>query len=195
MSTKTPIETCGEEKRDPRVVRTRGALDDALKSLLMERRFDEITVQDIAGRAGVNRATFYAHFQDKYDLLEASLTEGLHKLLFAAVKPGSAFNRENLKVFTIAIFDFLRKVSGGCARRQEFGPLLETTVQGTIHEALTHWMGDDPSSPLIRGQSPEMVATVYSWTLFGAGIRWARMEKPPKVDVFTEEVLNVLIGA
>lgn len=160
----------------------------------MERRFDEITVQDIAERAGVNRATFYAHFQDKYDLLEGSLGEGLHKLMIAALNPPAAFNRPNLKILATTIFEFLRKVSGGCARRQEFGPLLESTVQGTIYEFIVHWMEKQPGSPLTKGQAPETVATVYSWTLLGAGIRWARQHEPPKIDLFVEEVLTVLVG-
>ena len=48
-------------RSDPRVLRSRRALGDALVELLHERRFDDITVQDILDRASVGRATFYAH--------------------------------------------------------------------------------------------------------------------------------------
>ena len=53
---------------DPRVKRTRKLLQDALLELLTEKNFDAITVQDIAERSTINRATFYAHFADKYAL-------------------------------------------------------------------------------------------------------------------------------
>jgi AcrR family transcriptional regulator len=43
-------------------------LQEALIELAAERGFDAIAVGDIARRAGVNRATFYRHYQDKYDL-------------------------------------------------------------------------------------------------------------------------------
>ncbi|MBI4304912.1 MAG: TetR family transcriptional regulator, partial [Chloroflexi bacterium] len=46
--------------QDPRVKRTRKLLHDAFDSLLSEKSFEAITVQDIAERATVNRATFYA---------------------------------------------------------------------------------------------------------------------------------------
>lgn len=57
---------------DPRVKRTRQALLQAFVALLEEKQnFHSISVQDIAERATVNRATFYDHFEDKYALLES----------------------------------------------------------------------------------------------------------------------------
>lgn len=191
MSTNQEACAC-EAKLDPRVVRTRNSIQSALKELLMERRFDEITVQDITERAGVNRATFYAHFQDKYDLLEGSLATDLRKRLFAALKPEMAFDLDSIKIFSITLFEFLKDVNSGCARRREFGPLLETTIQGTIYELVKHWIEMKPGSTLTKGQPAEVVATIYSWALFGAGIRWSRMEKRPPIERFTDEVLGVL---
>lgn len=57
--------------RDRRVLRTRYALGQALVELMLERKFDEITVQQVLDRAKVGRATFYAHFKGKRDLLLA----------------------------------------------------------------------------------------------------------------------------
>src|SRR5215813_8943534 len=55
---------------DLRVRRTRKSLMQALIELTIEKGFSAITVQDIADRAMVNRATFYRHYLDKYDLLD-----------------------------------------------------------------------------------------------------------------------------
>jgi AcrR family transcriptional regulator len=55
---------------DLRVQRTRKLLQEAFKALVVEAGFDAITIQMLADRALVNRATFYRHYQDKYDLAE-----------------------------------------------------------------------------------------------------------------------------
>lgn len=54
---------------DRRVQRTRYALRDALVSLLEERGWDDINIQDLCERANVGRSTFYLHFQNKEELL------------------------------------------------------------------------------------------------------------------------------
>ncbi|MFC4599039.1 TetR/AcrR family transcriptional regulator [Cohnella hongkongensis] len=56
-------------KADRRVSRTRHFLHEALLSLIQEKGYEAITVQDIIDRANVGRSTFYAHFYDKRDLL------------------------------------------------------------------------------------------------------------------------------
>src|SRR5215510_4017956 len=59
----------GTAKTDRRVRRTRELLQRALLSLIQERGYDRITVQDIIDRADIGRSTFYAHYRDKDDLL------------------------------------------------------------------------------------------------------------------------------
>jgi hypothetical protein len=57
------------EKEDRRTRRTRRILREALLSLLKEKRYEDISVQDIIERADVARSTFYVHYVDKQDLL------------------------------------------------------------------------------------------------------------------------------
>jgi AcrR family transcriptional regulator len=64
-----------QQTEDLRVRRTRKLLQQALIELTIEKGFAAVTVQDIAERAMVNRATFYRHYVDKYDLLEQYTNE------------------------------------------------------------------------------------------------------------------------
>jgi AcrR family transcriptional regulator len=60
---------------DRRVQRTRQLLRGALFSLIQEKGFEALSVQDIIDRANVGRATFYAHFDNKHDLLLSGLED------------------------------------------------------------------------------------------------------------------------
>jgi AcrR family transcriptional regulator len=84
---------------DARVVKTRGALTNALRGLVETRRFGKITIFDICGAACVSRATFYAHFVDKYDLLKYCLTD---------IRAGFEDIRGASRPATDTICDFLR---------------------------------------------------------------------------------------
>jgi AcrR family transcriptional regulator len=58
---------------DPRVKRTQRCLWEALRTLLEERSFEQISVTDICEEATINRTTFYKHFEGKYELLSYGL--------------------------------------------------------------------------------------------------------------------------
>jgi AcrR family transcriptional regulator len=60
---------------DRRVGRTDALLRDALGDLIREKRYEDIVVKEILGRANVGRSTFYAHFADKDDLLASCIQE------------------------------------------------------------------------------------------------------------------------
>ncbi len=64
-----------QRKQDRRVQRTRQLLRSALLSLIREKGFEALSVQDIIDRADVGRATFYAHFDNKEDLLLSGFEE------------------------------------------------------------------------------------------------------------------------
>ena len=74
---------------ETRVERTRHALGTALMELLRERPLQQLTVQDVLDRAGVGRATFYAHFQNKRDLFLSENERFLGWLEAQLAAPGS----------------------------------------------------------------------------------------------------------
>ena len=67
-------------KTDRRILRSRALISEALLSLLMEKPFHEITIQEVTDRANVARATFYLHFRNKEECLLQILTEGFDAL-------------------------------------------------------------------------------------------------------------------
>jgi AcrR family transcriptional regulator len=80
-------------KQDRRVGRTRDRLGDALVQLIQEKRFDELTVQDVLDRAGVSRSTFYVHYRDKNDLFLSDVDEFLGAMAGMLSRQGESSHR------------------------------------------------------------------------------------------------------
>lgn len=68
------------KKVDRRIRKTRKAIITAYLSLLEEKNMHAVSVSDITERADINRATFYAHYEDKQQLQEQSIKEILDDL-------------------------------------------------------------------------------------------------------------------
>ncbi len=72
------------EPHDRRVARSRAAIRTALYELVCEKPYAQISVTELAERAGLNRKTFYAHYaslDDVVDELEEEFAENLHRIL------------------------------------------------------------------------------------------------------------------
>ena len=60
---------------------TKESLASALKQMMAVKPIDKITVKDLVEICGVNRQTFYYHFDDVYDLLEWVFEEDANRVL------------------------------------------------------------------------------------------------------------------
>lgn len=92
---------------DRRVARTKQMLQEALLALVRERGFEALSVQEILDRANVGRATFYAHFKNKEDLLFYGFGEfqlSLRKLQREALSRRAAADAR-LFAFSHEVFD------------------------------------------------------------------------------------------
>lgn len=81
------------KKEDQRVRRTRDRLGDALVELLVQKPFDDITVQDVLDGAGVSRSTFYTHYRDKNDLFLSDAEEFFEGMATALSRFGDKSER------------------------------------------------------------------------------------------------------
>jgi AcrR family transcriptional regulator len=70
-----------QHDKDRRVRRTERALREAFVALVLERGYDKVSVEDITERADVARATFYAHYADKDELLTSVFSELVEEVM------------------------------------------------------------------------------------------------------------------
>ncbi len=176
------------EKLDPRVKRTRLLLEQAFISLIEEKGFQAVTVQDITERAGVNRATFYAHFADKYALLDYRIRQGFLEEIDKRMLSACHLTADNLRNLIVAVCEFTRAINAHCKPAQaQFESLVETQVKGVMHELLMKWLEQVPLSV-----APDMAATASSWAIYGLALQWSHMKQPPPVEEFAAEVLPLV---
>jgi AcrR family transcriptional regulator len=66
-------------RHERRKLRTRKKLKEATLSLVLEKGFDDVTIQDIVERADLGRGTFYVHYRDLQDILWDIIQDGLQE--------------------------------------------------------------------------------------------------------------------
>jgi AcrR family transcriptional regulator len=167
----------GARKNDRRVLRTQQLLRAALLSLVEEKGFEELTVQDIIDRANVGRATFYAHFDNKEDLLVSGfdgLRLALRDLQIQARSRGGDSD-EQLFSFSHEMFAHIaeyRKVF-----RAMVGKPSGALVQQLLQKIVVDLVRDDLKALWVRrghrSAPAEAVVQFVTGGLFGLGMLWA----------------------
>lgn len=177
---------------DPRVKRTRKLLHDAFDSLLTEKGFEAITVQDIAERATLNRATFYAHFQDKFDLVDSRIRGQFKDRLESVLPAASPLSAGSLEKLCRTVFDYLAEAYGHCHIDRQFAPLLERAMHETLYAFLLDWLGKRPRR---RGSQPavfDTTAMALSSAIIGVAIQWTRAGRRQAANELAVQLAAVL---
>jgi AcrR family transcriptional regulator len=157
---------------DPRIRRTRQMFFEALKALLVEQPFEANSVQDLADRSTLNRATFYDHFTDKFALLEAMMGERFSTIIEAELAGNESTCEGALRQLILSACNFLAEVSSGCQKHQrQFEPMVESQVKSVMREFLLAGLRRHGAT------NPELKATMVSWAIAGAALQWSRERK------------------
>jgi len=155
---------------DPRIRRTRELLQQALQKILEKREFDEISVQDIAAAATVNRATFYDHYADKFALLQSMVASEFDVLLAEREVQFDQSCSSTLKAIVLAVCDYLALMQGRACRRQ-LQPHTESAIIAAVRRVLLDGLKLHPQE---NAASPEMIAAAGSWAIYGAAKEWVQ---------------------
>lgn len=160
------------KREDRRVRRSRRMLQEALRALILEKGYDRVTVQDVIDRADLGRATFYAHFRDKDDLLMGVLDEMRQSLQqHLTTFPGTQGARSGDGLgFTRALFDH------AAGRRREYRAHVGSRSGGIILTSARKEL-----TSLMRAHLDEAVAR-------------RRVEPVVPVEITTHYVVSALLS-
>jgi AcrR family transcriptional regulator len=151
---------------DPRVLRSRQMLMESLLRLLTRKEFADISIQDIANEATLNRATFYLHYPDKNALLQAMTAARFRDLI---ARRGLSFTNCDgaLRAIALGVCDYLAETAG-CPSQ-----LAKMPLEGSIIPVVEGMFREGASKhAMAPGIDPKLLATAAAWAIFGAARRW-----------------------
>src|ERR1700728_4697884 len=146
---------------DPRILRSRRMLMDSLAKLLIKKAFEDISIQEIADEATLNRATFYLHYPDKNALLQAMTGARFRDLI---ARRGLSFTNCDgaLRAIALGVCDYLAETTG-CPSQ-----LAKMPLEGSIIPVVEGMFQDGAANHATRpGADPNLLATTAAWAIFG----------------------------
>lgn len=178
-----------EQNTDLRMIRTRKFIIDSFIQLLEKKDFNSITIKDITSGAMVNRATFYHHFVDKFDLLEKVIKKELTSNVLKELTNIEDFNDQMLKSVFISITKFHMSLSERCQRSFDdmsvnIEAILKKELEGIFFQSLQKKYKDEDNEEL------RITATLLSWMIYSAAVDWRlHSEKSPE-DYFEYAIVS-----
>lgn len=177
---------------DRRRRRSQFLLKQSFAELMREKGFTAMTIQDITDRADVHRGTFYAHFPDKFALLEQSIRDKFHQLLEGELQPDAGWNPGHLRVLVRTVLEHVRSLYGRCSPIDTVNPLFEKSIRDELTQLLQHWLERLQADQADWSIRVDTMALMTSWSIFGAAVQWSKANEDISVDEMTDRVVAVL---
>ena len=185
------------EKIDRRVAKTKAAICQAFNELLLEKKYANITIQDIIDRADVGRTTFYTHFIDKDDLL-SSCIEAVFESFHEQLTQNALSEQSHHFIGISELFTHVQKNEHLIS-----GILSSESGQWQIDKFRSYWNKKNQSYLLERlpmGKQPivpiDILTNYVSGTLMELIRWWMKSEKrfaPEQMESYFESLISPTI--
>ncbi len=177
-----------QEKTDLRVIKTKKILFDSLLKLMKNKNFEKIKISDICEESLINRSTFYAHYEDKYELLMELFEEQKIALLKKLENNENIiFSKEYMMELLNILIDHIDE------NRETYSAILTNNRDGILIDFLIDAIERDVSDRLknnneiIDSNLPlDIIVKFYAGGLINIGIAWiTRNEKYSKEELLS----------
>lgn len=170
-------------------MKTKKALAESLKNLLLQKPLNKITISDIADDCGINRMTFYYHFKDIYDLVEWTCAEEAAQAM-EGKKTYDTWQEGFLNIFH-AVQDnkpFIMNVYRSVSRErieQYLNPLIHSLILGVVEEKA--------AERSVHTEDKQFIASFYEYAFIGVMLEWignGMKEDPAAIVARTGAVIH-----
>ena len=170
-----------EKPLDLRIVKTYRSLHTAFHELISENDFDSFTVNELCDRATIRRATFYKHFNDKYDYFRHYVHEiwdGIAQSVQSLPKP--ATTREGYLQKCVALVNYLNEDREQIAhlRASSMYPVLMDILSEMLYERVLKNLTEVPVSHLPEGLDKADIAAFSSGGIINVLLHQMESGKP-----------------
>jgi AcrR family transcriptional regulator len=178
---------------DPRVERTRTALVAAFTALSTKRRLTSISVKDVAAKAKVNRATFYAHFPDKSALLDYTVRGRFREQLGERVPADAALTLDTIERLVAAACNAMTMAGTPQCKHLhgEVEGMIESKLKEELRTVVLGLLQRTPRAGQEAGRDGvglPMRATIATWAIYGAALDWRTTRDPRSGEAFAAAV-------
>lgn len=168
---------------------TKRALEESLKHVMLKKPINKITINDIVEDCGVNRATFYYHFQDIFDLIKWSCEEDSRKALQSNTTYAT-WQQGFLNIFHAAEENkpFILNVYRHVSQEQIIQYLYRVVYQlliSVVEECSEHMM--------VKDEDKRFIADFYKYSFVGLMLDWIRQdmsENPEKIIARLSDLID-----
>ncbi|HTP60043.1 MAG TPA: TetR/AcrR family transcriptional regulator [Spirochaetia bacterium] len=181
-----------ETKTDPRVARTRKLIEDAFLDVMNEKGFEELSVQDVADRAGINRVTFYSHFVDRYALLRHAIRKAFQAEVESKDLAERALSAESVRDLFVMVCGHIAGLHKHCKPPHEhLDWTLGEVIADSSAELFVRWaIAGGRRAPKAFAEA----AAAAGSSLYSLASRWNRSKKRGTAAEYVESTLPIVTG-
>jgi AcrR family transcriptional regulator len=178
------------KKIDPRVDRTRKLIGEAFLAVLDERGFEDLTVNDITERAGINRATFYSHFVDKHELLSHEVRKRFLEVIGAQGLAERSLEVAAVRELFLTMCDFVSAAYAHCKPPMtHLDWVMRDEITSLGAELLMGWAAEPADRAALQ-----LATTAASSALYGLVVLWSRSKGRATAEDFGRRALPLVTG-
>lgn len=181
-------------EKDPRVIKTRRLIQEAIFNLSKVKNFDAITVSDIAQKAEINRSTFYAHFHDKYDLLDSIVSDQLEYFISKRIGDKLEITEEVIRNLILSICDYHEDLSQRCKYSyRSFASVIEIKAKAQLRQVMLTLFMKNENKFAHDKVKIELIFTMVSSSIYDGVQYWYSLGKRVNSLILVEEMLPFIM--
>lgn len=156
--------------RNIRMTQTKQSLINAFFNLASKKDFEKITIADLTRGAQVNRATFYAHFNDKYDLIDFIMGDFASASIENHTSGVEKFDLDSIHQLVLAVCDFYQQPNIEC--RSSYGGLVLPQMKEKILDELKIFLSKSLEQKYTENEK-NMFVPIFAQIIHEGALQWA----------------------